>query len=389
MLRSVEQSEGQGASARNRWTAEHVRLAIGQSGFAPDPYTAKDVVPIDPARTFWDMWPLQLDSGDVAAVAGGDLWIILSAPREADPNARHDKARMRLLFRKDGGWQDCGDLLPDGFSPGSREWSGSALLDPAGGKVTLFFTAAGRREVAGPSFEQRLFQAEGRLDLSAAAPRIADWGRLRPSVRNDGSHYADLEVNQGIAGRIKGFRDPYWFRDPGDGREYLLFTASKSAQASQSDYDGVVGIAMADPTGEAPYHLLPPLIDADGVSNELERPHVFVRDGLYYLFWSTQNHVFSPNGPQGPTGLYGMVAPTLFGPYRPLNGSGLVLANPAAEPRQAYAWQVLPSLEILSFVDFWGLGGREGSNAELADQFGGTIAPFARIAIEGDRTRLL
>jgi levansucrase len=202
-----------------------------------------------------------------------------------------------------------------------------------------------------------------------------------------------LTVNQGVAGLIKGFRDPYWFRDPADGQGYILFTASKSAEASQSSHDGVVGIALAnDENGLAPFTLLPPLIDADGQANELERPHVFVVDGHYYLFWSTQAHVFAPGGIAGPTGLYGMVAPSLFGPYEPLNRSGLVLANPPSEPKQAYAWQVVPgTLEVVAFVDYWGVDGRDIDHdpALKASQFGGTIAPMVRIALDGKTTRIV
>jgi levansucrase len=90
-----------------------------------------------------------------------------------------------------------------------------------------------------------------------------------------------------------------------------------------------------------------------------------------------------------------MVGPSLFGPYQPLNGTGLVLANPAAEPRQCYAWQVIPSdrdcLEVISFVDYWGLQGRDPSSDPVlkAQQFGGTIAPLVRIELSGATTRIL
>jgi levansucrase len=116
-----------------------------------------------------------------------------------------------------------------------------------------------------------------------------------------------------------------------------------------------------------------------------------IRDGLYYLFWSSQNSVFAPDGPKGPSGLYGMVGPSIFGPYEPLNGTGLVIANPAAEPRQAYCWQVLDNLEVYSFVDHWGLNGRDiGADPALRrQQFGGTIAPVLKIATDGRTTRLL
>jgi levansucrase len=243
-------------------------------------------------------------------------------------------------------------------------------------------------------FEQRLFQATGTLNLSASKPSIADWRDLAQSVTNDGAHYANLAENQGVPGRIKGFRDPYWFRDPADGKGYILFTGSKSAANSKSSHDGVIGIALANDTnGAAPngFTLLPAVIDADGLVNELERPHVFVQDGLYYLFWSSQAAVFAPGGPAGPTGLYGMVAPSLFGPYEPLNGSGLVLANPSSEPFQAYAWQVVPSLDVVSFVDYWGLkdADKESDPALKTRQFGGTIAPVVKIAISGTTTHIV
>jgi levansucrase len=374
------------------WSAAHVSTLTLSPEAQLGVIGAENAQPLLPDVALWDIWPVQTDDGSLADIAGGSLWVMLSAPREADPDARHNKARMRLIQRTPSGWLDCGDLLPDGFSPGSREWSGSTRINTQTGDVTLWFTAAGRRGEINPDAEQRLFQAMGKLDVSGALPVIAQWCNLTESVQNDGTHYADLNINKGVPGRIKGFRDPYWFRDPATGKGYVLFTGSKSAAQSQSDYDGVIGVAEAtDIDGFAPFALLPPIIDADGLANELERPHMFVRDGLYYLFWSTQSSVFAHGAPRPPTGLYGMVGPTLFGPFEPLNGSGLVLANPVSEPRQAYAWQVLPSLDVVSFVDFWGLKNRDiTSNPDLkAAHFGGTIAPMVKIEINGKNTRII
>ncbi len=372
--------------AASVWSAAHISPALVAPEAKLRLIDAASAAPLVPELALWDIWPVQDDAGNLAEIAGGSLWIMLSAPREADPNARHGKARMRLIQHTGTSWGDCGDLLPDGFSPGSREWSGAARVNAQTGDVTLWFTAAGRRGDAVPNAEQRLFQAIGKLDLTGPCPRIMQWRGLTESAVNDGTHYVDLRLDQGVPGRIKGFRDPYWFRDPASGKGYLLFTGSKSAAQSRSDYDGVIGIANASDTdGFAPFSLLPPLIDADGMSNELERPHIFVRGGLYYLFWSTQSSVFAPAAPRLPTGLYGMVAPSLFGPYTPLNGSGLVLANPDCAPRQAYAWQVLPSLEVVSFVDFWSPE-REDLKTE---QFIGTIAPMIKIDIDGTHTRII
>jgi levansucrase len=376
----------------NRWDVASSLLTQGDHIPAASIFRDQDVRRVADGLFLWDIWPIQLDNGDLAKVAQGDLWIMLSAPQSDNPEDRHDHARMRLIYRVADQWTDCGNLLPDGFAPGSREWSGSARLDPATGIVTLWFTAAGRPNDA-KSFEQRLFHTSGILDTAGSIPQISGWTGLMQSAENDGSLYADLSVNAGVPGMIKGFRDPYWFRDPADGQGYLLFTGSKPAGETQSGYDGVIGLAVAqDSDGLAPFKLMPPIVDAEGQVSEMERPHVIVHDGLYYLFWSSQQHVFAPGGLRGPTALYGMVAPSLLGPYEPLNATGLVLANPPSEPLQAYAWQVIPgTLEIASFVNYWGLQGREidAYPGLRSAQFGGTIAPFARIALSGATSKIV
>ena len=376
----------------NFWRASH----LAQIDFAnlPSPriFGQDDVQHLDPALTLWDIWPVQLDNGDLVELDSGSLWVMLSAPRLPDPDVRHNMARMRLLLKTQAGWRDCGNLLPDGFSPGSREWSGSTRLNPETGEVTLWFTAAGRRDEVKPDFEQRLFHAVGTLDATDSLPRVTNWHSLTQTVVNTGEFYADLSVTQGVPGQIKGFRDPYWFRDPADGAGYVLFTASRASHLPASPYDGVIGLAKAtDVDGHQTFELLPPILDAFGLASEMERPHVFVRDGLYYVFWSTQTHIFDQRFAQGPTGLYGMVGPTLFGPFEPLNGSGLVLANPPEEPRQAYAWQVLPSLEVVSFVDFWGLkGGNIHTDLTLKQtQFAGSIAPSSYVSLQGTTSTLI
>ena len=72
-----------------------------------------------------------------------------------------------------------------------------------------------------------------------------------------------------------------------------------------------------------------------------------------------------------------MVAPSLFGPWMPLNGTGLVAANPPAAPMQAYSWLVLPDLRVGSFVDR--IPTSDGRD------FGGMPAPEYRLILEGDR----
>lgn len=135
----------------------------------------------------------------------------------------------------------------------------------------------------------------------------------------------------------------------------------------------------------------PPIIHADTLNNELERAQIIAHQGLYYAFWSTQRSVFNPQGPVGPTGFYGMVADSLAGPWRPLNGTGLVIANPDEEPMQTYSWFATSELLVCSFVDHWGLKGRKPADSALvaAETFGGTPAPMVRIALDGESSSIV
>jgi levansucrase len=347
----------------------------------------RHVKPIIPGVDLWDLWPLRRPDGQVAAFGGRTLWFALSAPAVGDPELRHGAARIRLLLNEHGSWIDCGPALPEGFSPGSREWSGSAVLESDSCVMTLYFTVAGRRGETQTTFEQRLFEARGDLVFEGGRINIKNWRGLMESVVSDDRDYVLVNQREGAPGIIKAFRDPEYFRDPADGREHLIFCAS--LKQTKSRFNGVVGLATKDASGI--WRLAPPLICAEGVNNELERPHVLVSNGQYYMFWSTQRRTFSPDGPMGPNGLYGMAAETLLGPYRPLNGTGLVAANPESAPAQTYAWLVLPSLEVISFIDYWGM---EGPAANVTPerrrvQFGGAPSPVFKIALDGDRTQIV
>jgi levansucrase len=372
------------------WTAAHVSAIAAGVGAAIPLITADQVRAIVPGTDFWDMWPVQLADGTVASFDGATLWMILSAPIFDNPDERHAVARIRLVSQRGDVWRDCGNAMPDDFSPGSREWAGSAILDPMTNKLTLYFTAAGRRGEPKPTVEQRLFQTSGDLKVDGAcAAQVSNWSPPQESFTSDDYHYVRVDQVEGELGHIKAFRDPAFFRDPVDGACYLLFTGS--LKQSSHAFNGAIGIARAINAECTLWALLPPIVEADSLNNELERPHVIARGGLYYLFWSTQRRVFAPEGPAGPSGLYGMVASSLFGPYRPINDTGLVAANPASEPLQAYSWLVLDTLEVVSFVDHWGLSGRRlEDHPELRRaQFGGTPAPRFKLALDGDSANIL
>lgn len=348
------------------WTADHLSaLAIRGETLIPL-VSAPDPSRLDPARLYWDMWPVQDRDGHRALLAGRAMWMALTAPDRGDPNLRHFEAKIHWIERVAGSWVDCGPVMPDRTVAYEREWAGSALLDD--GVVTLFFTAAGTSAQAG-GYQQELWSASAPLG-DDGWPQ--DWSQPAPLVTGYGPCYMPADAHEGEAGKIKAFRDPAYFRDPADGAEYLAFTASLAGSASA--FNGAFGLARKGPSGWA---LIPPAIHAEGVNNELERAHLVFHANHYYAFWSTQTVTFAEDLRSAPGGLYGMVADTMAGPWRPLNGSGLVLANPDTLPQQTYSWFVDAGLTVCSFVDVLADGG-----------FGGVPAPLLQLELDGAATRV-
>ncbi len=350
------------------WTAEQVRAITAPlaTGMLIPAVSAADRSGLDPARLYWDMWPLQDADGHRTRLAGRELWMALTAPDRGDPALRHFEAKIHWIERYGDDWLDHGPVLPDMTVAYEREWAGSALLDD--GTVTLFFTAAGTAARAG-GYQQELWAAHA---LVGADGWPTGWSAPAPLVTGYGPHYMPADAHEGEAGKIKAFRDPAYFRDPADGTEYLAFTASLAGSASA--FNGAFGLARKGAEGWA---LMAPAFHAEGVNNELERAHLVFHAGSYYAFWSTQTATFADGLGHAPGGLYGMVADSMAGPWRPLNGTGLVLANPAHAPQQTYSWFVDADLTVCSFVDL------------LPDEsFGGVPAPLLRLSLDGERATL-
>lgn len=370
-------------TAPTHWSADALAGIADQADARLPVFTAQDVVPILADHDLWDMWQIAYADGRTAMPGGRSWWFFLATPRFDDPEWRHDEARIRLTSHGADGWRDHGVTFADGSTPGSREWSGSAVLGEDDTTLTLYFTASGRR--GGPrTFEQRLFETTGRFIVEGDEARCEGWSDPVESVAADGHHYIVANQAEPENGGIKGFRDPAYFRDPADGSEYLLFVGS--AGWVDEALDGVIGVARRI---DGRWTIQPAMIESIGVNSELERPHIIVRNGLYYCFWSTQAKRFAPRL-GAPTGLYAMVADGMAGPWRPVNGTGLVAGNPVDEPTQAYCWWVTGEGDVISFVDYWGLAGADVSTdaALRRRHFGGTAAPWFRVEMAGDRVTI-
>lgn len=201
----------------------------------------------------------------------------------------------------------------------------------------------------------------------------------------DGEWY---ETEAQSRGMTYTFRDPWFFEDSATGETHLLFEANApaperpgddEATAHRREFNGCVGVAVSESGDPLSWELRPPLLDAVEVNQELERPHVVVADGRYYLFVCSHVHTFAP-GVTGPDGLYGFVADALDGEYRPLNGSGLVATNPPEAPFQAYSWMAFAHDEevlVQSFLNYYDFAGdsldaiADLPEAEQRERFGG------------------
>lgn len=213
----------------------------------------------------------------------------------------------------------------------------------------------------------------------------------------EGRLYQTLE--QSASGPIiYAFRDPFVFRNPDDDKTYILFEGNTPGVAGEYRctsqdlgrlppghvvppesrfYTGNIGLAEATSSNLRNFRLLPPVLSANCVNQQTERPHLVFREGRVFLFTISHTFTYAP-GLTGPDGVYGFVGDSIRSDYKPLNGSSLVLANPEAQPWQQYSHYVMPNLLVESFIDRI-----PTATGELS---GGTLAPTLQLAIRGNNT---
>lgn len=350
----------------------------------------------------WDTWPMTNLSTNVVTYKGWHVIFSLTAPRNIFFGDRHWQARIGFFYSRDGKtWTYGGHLFPAGYSLGSREWAGSTILRE-GNEVQTFYTASGRDNggIDPNDALQRLATASGRIHADDSRVWFTGFRNHKIIAEADGRLYQTLEQSQ--AGPIiYAFRDPFVFRNPDDDRTYILFEGNTggvagSYQCQTRDlgplppghtvppdsrfYTGNIGLMEATRSDLRSWRLLPPILSANCVNQQTERPHLVFRNGDVYLFTISHTFTFAP-GLTGPDGVYGFVGESLRSDYRPLNASALVLGNPAEQPLQQYSHYVMPNLLVESFIDT--IFTEPGQQAPV---YGGTLAPTLRLDIRGTNT---
>lgn len=347
-----------------------------------------------PGYWVWDTWPVLTRDNLPARINGNYMLVSLTAPDSVLPGKRHDIAQYRYMISPDGeNWRDMGDLFEEGAALGSRQWAGSTIYDPGTRRLTVFYTATGERGETQLSYTQRMAMSSATLAPEDSTVRFGNWTPHRVILTPDLRYYAQ-STGTDSEGIVFAFRDPSYFRDPATGRSYITFTGRIHDAADQT-YNGNIGIAMARNEELTDWELMKPIIAAPNVNAELERPIVTFLNNRYYIVISTHTFTFKPPL-TGPEGMYGWTATSLFGPWEPMNGSALMLHNPASHPDQTYSYQLLQDRSVLSFVNFIGSGESCGyyagcsdeSAEEQAQRFGGTLAKSIIMSIQGNQARV-
>lgn len=357
---------------------------------------------LDPELHVWDTWLVRDSDGSIADIDGYRAIVALTAPSDLLPGKRHDVATLRYFYSADGReWETGGRVFDETEPLGQRQWAGSTVR-LEGEELAVYYTAAGDETHDDLTYSQRIAAATGgRIYGDDDGVHVEGPFEHETILRPDGERYETEDQSRGMT---YTFRDPWYFED--DGEAYLLFEGNtpvpEGSEACDGDptlqeFNGSVGIAHS-PTGDpTDFELLDPLVDAVCTNQELERPHVVTRDGRYYLFISSHKHTFAP-GVDGFDALYGFVSDSLFGPYEPLNGDGLVLTNPENAPFQSYSWLAFGHREeilVTSFFNYYDYDRPSLDDvgflpeAEQFRRFGGTLAPTVRLRVDGTETEIV
>jgi len=261
-----------------------------------------------PNRYLWDSWVLK----------DGDTYRLyhLDAPMTADPEARHDLARIRGAVSKDmQTWEDVGEILgpgPSGAWDDKAIWTGDTFRHD--GKYLLFYTGRNQRD-----------GQTQRIGLATSTDGIHFERGKEPLLEPDARWYETDEPSP----IYKAWRDPTVVYDDSTGK-YLMYFTAKTKDGDEK-YKGCIGLAVAD-NMQGPYEAQPPVL-APGIYAQMEVPQIIQRGGKVYLLFNSAEKDYSPElakktgGPQ--SGLVAFVGDSLRGPFEPMDGHGVVLGSEA------------------------------------------------------------
>jgi levansucrase len=375
-------------------------LTVWENATNTIPLIPRSGVPMTSDKVYvGDAWALKNLNSEVVTYHGWHVMFSLTDTRRLPYNHPNAGVRIGYYYSRDAkSWIYGGNLFPDGASLGSRMWSGSTFLT-GWNDITAVYTAVGHTGAAPDDrdAEQRIAVSKGHIHADNSHVWFTGFWQHEVVLQPDGTMYQTHDqwaANQANE-TLYAFRDGNLIRDPADGKVYMLFEGNTGGirlrctsrdigrvppghkvPSRSTNYRGAIGLAEATSADLTSFTLLPPLLSANCVNQELERPQIVIKYGRYYLFTDTHNSRYAP-GVTGPDGLYGFVGPGLRSDYQPLNNSGLVAGNPPDAPYQAYAWDTMPNWMSQSKIM-----NRPGGEP------GGSFAPTLQLSVEGTQTSI-
>ncbi|GBR54631.1 levansucrase [Neokomagataea thailandica NBRC 106555] len=391
----------------------------------------------------WDTWPLTDASGNQYSYNGWEVIFCLTADKNAGYtfDDRHTHAKIGFFYRRAniptalrpaaGGWIYGGDLFPAGSSQAiysgqaytdNAQWSGSSRIEGLGsnGIMTFYTDMAFNRDSSGANItppQAIISIAKGKIHADATHVWFTGFDKHIPLLQPDGTYYQTGAQNEYFS-----FRDPYTFKDPANpGKTFMVFEGNSAGVRGQTPCDASdlgyqtgdkyaetvdavngsgaifqranIGLAVATNSDLTQWKFLPPLVSANCVNDQTERPQMYIKNGNYYLLTISHRTTFAA-GMDGPDGEYGFYGRGIRSDWVPLNNSsGLMLGNPTdlntaagadwapnaqQNPNafQSYSHYLMPNGKIESFID------------TVQTKRGGTLSPTVQVFINGPNTSL-
>ncbi|MEK3806380.1 glycoside hydrolase family 68 protein [Bacillus sp. FSL H8-0547] len=380
----------------------------------------------------WDTWPLQNADGTVAEYKGYHIVFGLAG----DPKNANDTF-IYMFYKKAGdnsldAWKNAGRVFDSNdknvpndpyLKRQSEEWSGSATFTEDG-EVRLFYT---NREAfnadAGYYGKQTLTTAQVNVSQpdskSLKIDGVSDYKSIYEGKDSKYYQTVDKFAKDGAPNDNHTFRDPHYIEE--DGKKYLVFEANTGTeygyQGEESLYNqayygksnkffqqeknallnsdkkqlaevanGAIGIIEINDD----YTLkkeMKPLIVSNTVTDEVERPNIFKKDGKWYLFTSSRGSKMTIDGIDNQDiYLLGYVADSLTGKFKPLNKTGIVLHHDL-DPNDItwnYAHYAIPQEDsddavVTSYM----------TNRGFFEDNKSTFAPSFKLNIKGNKTSVV
>ncbi|WP_102707821.1 glycoside hydrolase family 68 protein [Terribacillus saccharophilus] len=378
----------------------------------------------------WDTWPLQNPDGTVADYNGYQIVFGLAG----DPKDASDTF-IYMFYKKSGddsidAWKNAGRVFDDNdkfngdkiLAGQQEEWSGSAAF--IDGEIRLFYTnRGGFDESQGIFGKQTLTTAKVNVSEKDTNSLQVDGVEDYKSIYDGGNGKTYENVNKAFEDRNFAnnhtLRDPHYIEDKG--KKYLVFEANTGTEYGYSGEEslynrayygngmkffrkefnqlqnsdkkstaelanGAIGIVEINDD----YTLkkeMKPLVVSNTVTDEIERPNIFKKDGKFYLFTSTRGAKMTIDGIDNEDiYMLGYVSGSLTGPYKPMNKSGIVL-HQDLDPNDltwTYAHYVIPQKETDDFVVTSYM-----TNRGFFQDHKSTFAPSFLLDIDGKRSSVV